>query len=656
MPLYRTAFFQALTVFLVIAAFGNPMSAQVSYDKISFVGENNGVGANQQRWTQLSFIVTGLRVGGRCYLERCMASFTLDSHIGGSQRADIGITGRGSAGGTYTVRSEFPYHNDRWRNAFIGPGLNATNDRALRAAVGRFTPEERLVIAWIAVNSTALIDYALASDRVGSSERAWRQTRQYFTRSVRSGLTVLREELALLDQRNRHSSATWRSWQEKLQALGYYEGAIDGVFGPMTRSALHAFQADNDRLQRDTLDIVGIRLLTEKHDARLASADSQSDTAQLREGSSSSTSSEPTLAELRRDNRALQARINVLQGIVDNLRAREGGASARADAELTQLRSEVPNLRRRVEGQQRTISTLRERLEAAQQSADDLAEQQSELEDAKRQLSAANETIADLRQEVVTLRPLREQLGEAEGRIASLIAELEELGITPDELASINAELADANRRLDAANETIADLRQEVGQLRPLRADLSEEQDTVAELRRQLAAANATIVDLRDGIENDERLIAVRRQLDASNQVATELREQMVNEHVPLTEHETVERRLEASSQTIAELRERMENDFVPINTAIELQRRLDAANQTNADLRSTIANSYVPIEDYWQQERQITALNQTLLELHDRNERQQRRMVEAETLFRNFREDCMEAPECARLMMLDER
>jgi hypothetical protein len=97
-----------------------------------------------------------------------------------------------------------------------------------------------------------------------------------------------------------------------------------------------------------------------------------------------------------------------------------------------------------------------------------------------------------------------------------------------------------------------------------------------------------------------------------------------------------------------------MEKEFVSLTAAQDQQRRLDAANQTNVDLRSTIANSYVPIEDYVLKDRQTVALNQTLLELHDRNERQQRRMVEAETLFRNFREDCVEVPECARLMMLE--
>ncbi len=33
--------------------------------------------------------------------------------------------------------------------------------------------------------------------------------------------------------------------QSQLQRDGYYDGAVDGVLGPMTREAIAAFQADN---------------------------------------------------------------------------------------------------------------------------------------------------------------------------------------------------------------------------------------------------------------------------------------------------------------------------------------------------------------------------------------------------------------------------
>ena len=42
--------------------------------------------------------------------------------------------------------------------------------------------------------------------------------------------------------------------QSQLQRDGYYDGAIDGVLGPMTREAIAAFQADNGLAVTSVID------------------------------------------------------------------------------------------------------------------------------------------------------------------------------------------------------------------------------------------------------------------------------------------------------------------------------------------------------------------------------------------------------------------
>ncbi len=59
------------------------------------------------------------------------------------------------------------------------------------------------------------------------------------------------------------SGSVVASAQEELAALGYYDGAIDGAFGPMTSTALQRYQQDNGlavtgRLDRNTRASLGL--------------------------------------------------------------------------------------------------------------------------------------------------------------------------------------------------------------------------------------------------------------------------------------------------------------------------------------------------------------------------------------------------------------
>ena len=40
------------------------------------------------------------------------------------------------------------------------------------------------------------------------------------------------------------TDANRRQVQEALRRLGYYRGPMDGIFGPLTRAAIHRFQQD----------------------------------------------------------------------------------------------------------------------------------------------------------------------------------------------------------------------------------------------------------------------------------------------------------------------------------------------------------------------------------------------------------------------------
>jgi len=63
--------------------------------------------------------------------------------------------------------------------------------------------------------------------------------------------------------RYNHSAATVRSAQEQLKNDGFYTGKIDGMDGPMTRSAIRQFQqsknlAVNGRLDKQTCKALGV--------------------------------------------------------------------------------------------------------------------------------------------------------------------------------------------------------------------------------------------------------------------------------------------------------------------------------------------------------------------------------------------------------------
>jgi len=67
--------------------------------------------------------------------------------------------------------------------------------------------------------------------------------------------------------------------QERLNALGYDTGKLDGIFGKMTRKAVLAFQKDNNLEQDASIEADDLKILQSKLEEKLSSADSQLDRA-----------------------------------------------------------------------------------------------------------------------------------------------------------------------------------------------------------------------------------------------------------------------------------------------------------------------------------------------------------------------------------------
>lgn len=438
--------------------------------------------------------------------------------------------------------------------------------------------------------------------------------------------------------------------QTILAAMGLYTSSIDGVAGPGTNRALTAGMQQLNSTDPPTVENF-LRVAV----GRIRTVDRPA----------AAPSNAPQLAEIRSQNANLTSQL-------ESARAE----AAAAAAELLSAKNAMASLlietsARNADGStaQAEIAALEAQLaELSAAHEAEVSELTAALEQARTEMrgnDAANATIADLREELERLRPLTAQLVTLTEQNTSLQRQLsaanETVADLRDGIAS-DERVSELQRQLDAANATVASLRDE------MTAAYVPVADYVA-LQRQIAALNANNTEMRDRIEADyvprleyaalevssrEAQDALRGQLAAANQTVAELRERMNTAYVPVADHAELQRQLAAASATATELRETMRADYVPKSDFLEAQRILAATNESMADLRRSIETEYMPLEDYVRLERQVSALNSTILELQDRNEIQRNRMVESESLFRNFREDCAAVPECAQAMRLD--
>ena len=435
--------------------------------------------------------------------------------------------------------------------------------------------------------------------------------------------------------------------QTILAAMGLYTSAVDGVAGPGTNRALVAAMAQMNSSAAPTVEnflslaIGRIR----SNDQPVAVPSNEPATA---------VSNAAELAELQTQNANLTSRLQALREELLTSSAELAEARTALSAALAQSNAESEVARapqEDVAALERQIAELTAALEQAQTAG--------------RSNEAANATIADLREELDVLRPLAAQLDvltEQNNRLErQLSAANETVADLRDGIAS-DERVTEIQRQLDAANATVAGLRDE------MTVAYIPVADYVA-LQRQVSALNATNTEMRERIDADyvprveyvaleassrDAQDTLRNQLAAANQTVAELRERMNTAYVPVAEHEELQRQLAAASATTTELREALRRDYVPRADFLEAQRIQAATNESMADLRRSIETQFMPLQDYNRLERQVSALNSTILELQDRNEIQRNRMLESESLFRNFREDCAAVPECARAMRLD--
>jgi peptidoglycan hydrolase-like protein with peptidoglycan-binding domain len=229
---------------LIFSLLSTGLKAQgyVSVDRVEFLFEQHG---KPGTWTQLKFKVIGPMVNwgngstGRLYPSNS-AEFTLDSaynHL----RTDLRYRN------DWLVISKF--ESNQQSDMYLG---SRAPNMAQRRDLSKLSSTERLMAAWIIANTDELIEFALKSKvrmPVGAIKRwTFLAENDKFERSIRRNLEpYYRKEIATYDLNAEHTKSELAGEiQPNLKALGYYKGKVDGLWGSQTKSAILAFERDNN--------------------------------------------------------------------------------------------------------------------------------------------------------------------------------------------------------------------------------------------------------------------------------------------------------------------------------------------------------------------------------------------------------------------------
>lgn len=229
---------------LIFSLLSTGLKAQgyVSVDRVEFLFEQHG---KPGTWTQLKFKVIGPMVNwgngstGRLYPSNS-AEFTLDSAYN-YLRTDLRYRN------DWLVISKF--ESNQQSDMYLG---SRAPNMAQRRDLSKLSSTERLMAAWIIANTDELIEFALKSKvrmPVGAIKRwTFLAENDKFERSIRRNLEpYYRKEIATYDLNAEHTKSELAGEiQPNLKALGYYKGKVDGLWGSQTKSAILAFERDNN--------------------------------------------------------------------------------------------------------------------------------------------------------------------------------------------------------------------------------------------------------------------------------------------------------------------------------------------------------------------------------------------------------------------------
>ena len=229
---------------LIFSLLSTGLKAQgyISVDRVEFLFEQHG---KPGTWTQLKFKVIGPMVNwgngstGRLYPSNS-AEFTLDSAYN-YLRTDLRYRN------DWLVISKF--ESNQQSDMYLG---SRAPNMAQRRDLSKLSSTERLMAAWIIANTDELIEFALKSKvrmPVGAIKRwTFLAENDKFERSIRRNLEpYYRKEIATYDLNAEHTKSELAGEiQPNLKALGYYKGKVDGLWGSQTKSAILAFERDNN--------------------------------------------------------------------------------------------------------------------------------------------------------------------------------------------------------------------------------------------------------------------------------------------------------------------------------------------------------------------------------------------------------------------------